>query len=521
MDLLAELEAKLAAMPAAEKAKLDKMLEPELSRGWLPNPGPQMDAYTSKADILLYGGAAGGGKSHLLLGTASLDHHRSLIVRRQTTELDGLIADSREIIGSRGTFRGAPDFDWTTTDGRSIKFGGLKEPDDWRKFAGRPRDLMGFDEAAEFLEEQVASLIGWLRTTVEGQRCRVILASNPPRGGEGEWLIRWFAPWLDPMYPNPAKDGELRWCIRVGDDIRWVDSTDPVQIGNETYTPQSRTFIPARLDDNPYLKGSGYRERLQGLPEPLRSQLLKGDFLAGREDHEYQVIPTSWVDAAQARWNDTGRNGQMLVVGCDVAQGGADQTSIAKLHAGAWFDKVESRPGVETPDGAAVALLIMTQRKDGALIGIDTTGGWGGAAKEHLKHHQGLDVTPIVFSAASTASDPESGLGFANLRAEMWWQFRQALNPALKEQVALPPGQRLKAQLTAPRWKLRGTDILIESKDDIKKRLKASTDEADAVIMAWKLRHKAASARIENALGNRMPGKAKLGHFALKSRVRR
>jgi hypothetical protein len=62
----------------------------------------------------------------------------------------------------------------------------LNEPDDWRKYAGIARDFYGFDEAAEFLEEQVASLTGWLRSTKPGQRCRVILASNPPCGGDGE-----------------------------------------------------------------------------------------------------------------------------------------------------------------------------------------------------------------------------------------------------------------------------------------------------------------------------------------------
>ena len=45
--------------------------------------------------------------------------------------------------------------------------------------------------------------------------------------------------------------------------------------------PKSRTFIPARVTDNPYYTDSGYVATLQSLPEPLRSQMLYGDFRAG------------------------------------------------------------------------------------------------------------------------------------------------------------------------------------------------------------------------------------------------
>ena len=49
--------------------------------------------------------------------------------------------------------------------------------------------------------------VGWLRSTTQGQRCRVMIASNPPVGGEGEWLGVWFAPWRDPQFPAPAAPG--------------------------------------------------------------------------------------------------------------------------------------------------------------------------------------------------------------------------------------------------------------------------------------------------------------------------
>jgi hypothetical protein len=492
VSLLAELEAKIRGMNPDDRAQLERLAASELARPFLPNPGPQTMAHASKADILLYGGAAGGGKSFLMLGAAASDHSRALILRRQTVELDGLIADSKTMLRGRGTYNGQ-DLEWTLDGDKSIKFGGCKEPDDWAKYAGRARDFIGFDEAADFLEVQVQSLIGWLRSTKDGQRCRVILATNPPRSSDGLWLIKWFAPWLDPMHNKPAAPGELRWRILVRGEFIWTDGPEPVEIDGETYTPQSLTFVPALLADNPYLTTTGYRERVQNLPEPLRSQLLHGDFLAGREDADNQVIPSEWVEAAQARWRKpVGK--RMMVIACDVAQGGPDKSTVATLHEGWVFDELRAKPGAETQDGPSIVSMIMTARRDEAVIGIDCTGGWGGSARDHLRTHNKIEAVGVVSSQGSDKRDPHSGYEYRNLRSEMWWEFRRALDPTSDDPVSLPPGSTLKAQLCAPTWRDQGGKILIESKDDIRKRLGSSTDEADAVIMAWNLRSRALSA---------------------------
>ncbi len=471
-------------MSPQQLAEIDRLIAPELNKPFLPNPGPQTEAYYSIADTVLYGGAAGGGKSALLNGLAAQEHERSLILRRQSTELDGLIADSKAMLAGRGQFNGSENGEWNLDDGRNIKFGGLKDANDWTKYAGRARDFMGFDEAAEFTETQVASLKAWLRSTKPGQRCRIVLASNPPRSDEGQWLIKWFQPWLDPAYPNPAAPGEVRWCVVIGSTIRWLDGPGVVTEGGETYTAESRTFIPARLDDNPYLRGTGYRERLQNLPEPLRSQLLKGDFLAGRQDHEYQVIPTSWVDEAMARWEPDGHRKPQVCLAIDVAQGGADQTVVAALH-DEWFASLVCQPGVQTPDGPAVASLAIQHRKGRAFVVIDCTGGWGGSAADHLQA-QTVPIHRFVASEGSAErSEPGGEFGFVNQRAEVWWRMREALDPSADTRLALPPDQGLKAELTTPRWTLKKGKILVESKDDIRKRLGRSTDRADAVTMAW------------------------------------
>jgi hypothetical protein len=108
----------------------------------------------------------------------------------------------------------------------------------------------------------------------------------------------------------------------------------------------------------------------------------------------------------------------------------------------------------------------------------------------------GIDVVGVVFGAGSNQRTRDNGLGFVNLRSELWWRFREALDPVSGDEVALPPDRRLAAQLAAPTWKPRGDKILIESKDDIRARLGSSTDDADAVILAWHQREAAMARRL-------------------------
>lgn len=518
-DLLAKLEAQIGGLAPPAIAELDSILDAELSAPWLPNPGPQTEAFYSPADVLLYGGQAGGGKSHLLLGLASTVHHRSLILRREAAELDGLIEDSRAILGGRARFNGQKNT-WRSTN-RILKFGGCKEPTEWRKYAGAPRDLLGLDEAESFLEEQVVSLMGWIRSDDPNQRCRTVLATNPPRSSQGRWIIEWFAPWLDPMFPNPAEPGELRWCIYVAKKIEWVEGPGSYDRNGLTYEARSHSFIPADLDSNPYYRDSDYKQRLSNLDPVLRAQLLEGDFTAGGEDLQNQVIPTEWIRAAQARWKPEGRNQRMLAIVADIAIN-KDKTCAARLHAGAWFDELITKPGFECPDGPEAAAMILLNRRDNAIIGLDCTGGYGGATRAHLLTNNTIEAIAFIASAASQNIDPLTGFGFKNLRAESWWEFREALRPGSKDPVALPPSKVLLAQLAAPTYTERSGKILIESKDDIKVRLGSSTDEADAIIMAWKIRGRAVTAVIAGGV----PGqtfhstKAKLGHAA-KKKMRR
>ena len=207
-DPLEPYRAMLASMDPKAKAELDRIIKYEMSALWNPDPRniPQMVAYESKADMLLYGGAAGGGKTDLLCGTALTRHQRSVIFRAQYKDLRAV--EERVLqLANNGGREGYNGQDMVLKkDGRVIEFGaigGAGQEMDWQ---GRPHDFYGFDEGAQLSSHKESSFVtSWLRTTVKNQRTRIIIASNPPIGGEGEWLINWFAPWLDPLFTNPAQ----------------------------------------------------------------------------------------------------------------------------------------------------------------------------------------------------------------------------------------------------------------------------------------------------------------------------
>ena len=471
---------------------------------WKGNEGPQTEAYLSQADELLYGGAAGGGKSDLLLGVAFNDHQMVAIFRQNFRDIRGLEQRSIQIVGNdRGYNHG--DKIWKLGS-RFIEFGALEKPGAEFGWQGRPHDCLLYDEAAQIAKTKITFINGWLRSTDPKQRKRIIYASNPPIRGEGEWLMIWFAPWLDPLYPHPATPGELRWFIndRDGDPL-WVAGPGRYDRGDgEMSDAKSRTFIPALLADNPYLRDTGYRTQIENLPEPMRSALLYGDFLAAREDHAYQVIPSHWIALAQQRWHEDGRQQWMLSMGVDIAQGGKARLAVARLHHPQWFDRVLATPGKDVTDAPMIAGHILPYQRNAAVIGIDMTGGWGGGIKEFMRASE-IDAVGLTFSEASGGLAMQSNLPFYNLRTELHWRFREALDPTSVDPIALPPEKALAAELAAPRWLMRGKFLAVEEKDDIVKRLGVSPDLAEAVYIAWHLRQHGLAKRVMGPRSGQLP----------------
>jgi hypothetical protein len=473
-----ELRALLPSLSAPERALLDLLMQPHPT--WIPLPGPQTEAWLSEADELFYGGSAGGGKSDLLLGLAATAHRKTLILRREYPQLREITDRSRQLFTQRGSY--SERTGWRLADGRTIEFGAVQHEPDVSRYQGRAHDLKAFDELPHFTEAQYRFLIGWARTTTPGQRVRIVGAGNPPTSAEGEWVIQRWAAWLDGQHTHPARPGELRWYAMVdGEEIAVEDGTPFLHHG-ALIKPRSRTFIPARLTDNPYLLATDYEAVLQAMPEPLRSQMLYGDFSAGHDDDPWQVIPTAWVRAAQARWREDAKpSGPLTAVGVDVARGGKDKTVLSPRY-GAWFAPLEKHPGSSTPDGPAAAALVFQALTAGGYANIDVIG--VGASVFDLCRQQDANANPINFADASSMTDRSGTLRMANKRAEAYWTLREALDPEKGDGLMLPPDRELLADLCAPRWSMRVSGIQVESKEDIVKRLGRSPDCGDAVVLA-------------------------------------
>jgi hypothetical protein len=434
--------------------------------------------------------------TQVLIGLALTSHRNSLILRRRAVDSKS-ISKSLQAMGYGSWKWAGSGGELRTPDGRMIEVGGCEHIGDELKYQGRPNDFYGFDELPHFAEQQYTFIIGWNRVLdlrrYPNQRCRVVGAGNPPTDPEGEWVLRRWRAWM-PGADRPARPGELRWYTTVnGEEIECADGS-PFTSNGLLYTPKSRTFIPAKLEDNPELMGTGYAATLEAFPEPLRSMMRYGNMMAVREDSRWQLIPTKWVVEAQKRWVERSKQpGELRMIGLDVAMQGSDKTVLAYRHGaqepekGATIPKLLVRKGKDTPDGQSVVALFLGTEGN-YIVNIDAIG--LGKSAYDVAVMMGLQskVRAIVVSSAANWRDPRfPQLKFANLRAAMMWRIRSLLDPEggpPETRLALPPDTELLGDLTAPQYKLRLGAVVVESKDDIRERIGRSTDYGDAVALA-------------------------------------
>lgn len=432
----------------------------------------------------------------MLLGLASQEHKRSLILRRQNKEVDFLAERLEEILGHKDGYNGQAKR-WKLgkrPHDRLLMFGGCQHLGDEKAYKGVAKDFIGFDEASEFLEQMVTFILGWLRTPDQDQRARVMFATNPPSTVDGEWIVRWFGPWLDKKHPLYGKsgypNGKLLYFKRrpgPGNEFDFFEEEpEPAIVHGKEVRAQTRTFIRSGLVNNPDLDRGDYRSVIAAMPEELRKTHGEGDFTMSARDDEWQLIKTDWIIAAQERWTDKPPgNVSMTSIGVDIAQGGPDRTVLAPRY-DQYFCQLVSIPGELTPDGPSGAAQIVMHLRDGAQVNIDLGGGWGGSTFDHLKAIEGMKLYGFVPSAEGVGSSADGKYRFLNLRAAAYWQLRECLAPGSGYKIALPPDGELKQELAAIRYReAPGSRIQLEDKAITKKRIGRSPDKADAVMIAW------------------------------------
>lgn len=249
-------------------------------------PGPQELALDSDADVVIFGGAAGGGKTFSIF--LSVVQHQHLpgfgaeVFRRTTTDITktgGLWAESFKVFPDFGAASNQNQLRWTFPSGATCTFSHMEHEADRFNWKGAQIPFAAFDQLETFTAEQFWYLQSRLRDPSGTVRPWTFATCNPvpsddPVGGWLRVLIDW---WIgEDGLAIPERSGVVRWAVREGDELVWGDSREALAARYGAERPRSFTFIESRLEDNPALERAdpGYRSRLMLLPLVERERLL-------------------------------------------------------------------------------------------------------------------------------------------------------------------------------------------------------------------------------------------------------
>ena len=267
-------------VPAKVKAP-DVEVEKAQSVIFQANPGPQTDFLSASEQEVLYGGAAGGGKSYAMVAdpVRYVNNPKSnmLLVRRSTEELRELISVSKDLYpkavpGSKFLER---EKTWIFPSGATLWMSYLDKDDDVQRYQGQAFNWIGFDELTQWPSAYAWNYMRSRLRTSTGTGLPLIQRATSNPGGSGH-------NWVKKTFIDPAPANESFWAVdhETGDTLKWpANSKFAVKNGLVGEPMLKRKFIPATLFDNPYLSEDGmYEANLLSLPEHIRRKLLDGDW---------------------------------------------------------------------------------------------------------------------------------------------------------------------------------------------------------------------------------------------------
>ena len=229
-----------------------------------PNDGPQTSFLASAEREVFYGGARGGGKSYaMLVDPLRYCHkaqHRALLIRRSMPELRDMITHSQRLYSR--AFKGArwreQEKEWRFPSGARIEFGYAENMTDVLRYQGQSYTWIGVDELPQYPTPDVYNFLRSSLRSVDPEIPVYMRATGNPGNIGSQWVKEMF---VDPSEPNKA----FNVAIDTPTGVRKI----------------SRRFIPAKLQDNPYLmQTDDYFVMLASLPEVQRKQFLEGDWTA-------------------------------------------------------------------------------------------------------------------------------------------------------------------------------------------------------------------------------------------------
>lgn len=323
-----------------------------------PQRGPQTIFLASAADIAIYGGSAGGGKTWALLLEDLRHIHNpgfgSVTFRRSTVQIrneGGLWDESANLYPLVGADPKEHVLTWKFPSGATASFAHLEHDKTRFNWQGSQIPLIKFDELTHFTPTQFWYMVSRNRSMC-GVRPYIRATCNPDADSWVAVLIAW---WIDQDtgLPIPERSGVLRWFVRVGEDLKWADS--PAELAQYTMLndagervpipPKSLTFIPAKLTDNKALMAAdpGYMASLLALPLVERERLLGGN---------WKIRPAAGL-YFQRSW-------------CRVVEAIPAGTTF-----GAGYDLAATPPTPENPDPDATSKTKIGRMPDGRYIVVD------------------------------------------------------------------------------------------------------------------------------------------------------
>lgn len=278
-------------------AKTQKTNKPEKKLRLLtPQKGPQEKFLSTNAQICIYGGAAGGGKTYGILLTQlrykNVKDFSCTIFRKNHNQIfsqGGLWDEARKMYsGIKGAQPKISENTWLFNDAdgnlmSKVTFAHIERDEDLEKWQGSQICSIGFDELCHFSEKQFFYMLSRNRSTC-GVRPFVRATCNPDADS---WVAKFISWWIDQNtgYPIPERSGVVRWMIRRDEIIYWADTRqeliDRLDLqGEEQYFPKTVTFIMSSVKDNQELLkiDKGYLANLRALPLLERERLLNGNW---------------------------------------------------------------------------------------------------------------------------------------------------------------------------------------------------------------------------------------------------
>lgn len=250
--------------------------------GWKPINSAQLTFVSCRAQMALFGGQSGGGKSNVLVADSAQEydnpHFRGILLRKSFTEMTNIMDEMERIYRPLGARSSDGRKLWRFPAGGQMRLGYMAKDTDVELYTGKPISWLGIDEAQFQTEDRVRKLFPWVATPPEwGLRDRVRLTANP----SAPWLMALFLNNVCPIH-HPAKSTTP--CAVYG-GARWKSDEEPVML--------TTCFIPAKLSENP-LYDERKRAMLQSQTAAVRKKLLDGCWCA-TEGAFFEFLNDSYI----------------------------------------------------------------------------------------------------------------------------------------------------------------------------------------------------------------------------------